>query len=333
MATGNGAYIVHKELENRIPGYSVKGYSPYFTLMPFSLRTTVNMEGADIVHTTPDHAVFFKKKGIPSIITFHNYVIDSWMGRYSSFLQRVHYNTDLKIFIKLAVSDAHTITAVSQFTADIVKKELGIKKDIQVIYNGVDTNLFSHMPRRNNKKIRVLFSGNISTRKGAHWLPAIAERLSRNIVIYYTSGLRGGGKVLYKSNMESVGSIPYDKMPSFYNTMDIVLMPTVREGFSLAVLEAMACGLPIVATNCSSLSEQVKEGKGGFLCSVGDVDSFADKINMIAGSSKLRHRMGEYNRARVEDYFSMGLMIDKYRKLFEKVESNHNNPWTGIQDK
>ena len=324
MANGNGAYILHKELEKRISGYSVKGYNPYLTLMPFSLKAAVNTGGADIIHTTPDYALFFMKPAVSVVITFHNYILDSWMDPYSSILQRIHYKTDLTLFTRLAASKAHTITAVSRFTANLAKKGLGLSRDIQVIYNGIDSKLFYPRSRKKGKKIRVLFSGNISLRKGAQWLPAIADRLNRNIIIYYTSGLRGQGLLPGKSNMVPVGSVPYAGMPDFYNTMDIVLMPTVREGFGLAVAEAMACGLPVVASDCSAIPELITDSKGGFLCPVGDVVAFAEKINTLADSPDLRRQMGEYNRARVGTHFSMEKMIREYKKLFQRTMANRD---------
>jgi glycosyltransferase involved in cell wall biosynthesis len=319
MATGNGAYIVHKELEKRISGYLLRGYHPYLTLMPFCLRAAANINKADLIHTTPDYACFFMKPGIPSILTFHNYVLDSWMRQYSTRLQWIHYKTDLRLFTKLAVASSHTLTAVSRYTADLAKTDLGISRDIQVIYNGIDSTRFIPVPQKERRTIQVLFSGNPTLRKGAHWLPDIAKRLNKHIRIYYTSGLRNSGSIPGRSNLIPVGSIPYTDMPAFYNTMDIVLMPTVREGFSLAVLEAMSCGLPVVASNCCSLPEQVVEGKGGYLCPVGDVDSFAERLNYLADSSGLRLEMGEFNRAKVEKEFTMGKMINEYQRLFEEA--------------
>ncbi|MEJ2730314.1 MAG: glycosyltransferase family 4 protein, partial [Deltaproteobacteria bacterium] len=99
----------------------------------------------------------------------------------------------------------------------------------------------------------------------------------------------------------------------------MLLMPTVREGLSVAVLEAMSSGLPVVASNCSSLPEQIDEGKGGFLCPVGDVQAFAEKINLLADSPKLRRQMGEYNRSRIEKHFSIDKMIAGYEKLFNEL--------------
>ncbi len=319
MATGNGAYILHKELEKKISGYKVKGYHPCLTLMPFSLKAAVNINKADLIHTTPDYASFFMKPGIPSIITFHNYVLDPWMKRYCSRLQWIHYKTDLRLFTKVAAVRAHALTAVSRYTAALAKADLGISRDIQVIYNGIDSARFTPVPKKERQTIRVLFSGNPTLRKGAHWLPDIAKKLNKNIVVYYTSGLRGKSVVRAGDNMKATGRVPYSDMPDFYNSMDILLMPTVREGLSLAVLEAMSCGLPIVASDCCSLPEQVINGKSGFLCPVGEVDAFAENLNHLAASPGLRREMGEFNRVRVEKEFTMDKMVNKYQRLFERV--------------
>jgi len=110
-------------------------------------------------------------------------------------------------------------------------------------------------------------------------------------------------------------------MPELYRNSDILLFPSVREGFGLVPAEAMSCGLPVVATNCSSLPELIDEGKGGFLCPLGDVNSFAGKINLLADNPELRHEMGNYNRAKVERMFTLDRMVDEYGKLFDEVLS------------
>jgi glycosyltransferase involved in cell wall biosynthesis len=98
-------------------------------------------------------------------------------------------------------------------------------------------------------------------------------------------------------------------------------MPTVREGLCVSVLEAMACGLPVITSNCSSLPEQIDEGKGGFLCPVGDINAFVDKINLLAKSPGLRKEMGSYNREKVLKYFTLTRMVKAYRNLFEEILS------------
>lgn len=326
MATGNGAYIIHKTLESSISDYRVIPYNPYWTLFPPSLFSFGRFFNADLIHTTPDYAYFHTRKNVPLVATFHNYVLDDFMRSYSSSLQNIHYQIDLKYFTKLALAKARMITAVSHFTSNLVSREMQLDKSrIRVIYNGVDTRLFTP-PKLINKSqtqnISVLFSGNLTRRKGAQWLKPIADRLAKNITIFYTSGLQPRGSLSGHHQLLCLGAIPYQKMPSVYQNSDILLFPTVREGFGLAAAEAMACGLPVVATRCSSLPELIDEGKGGFLCTPGDVEDFAEKINHLAENPQLRREMGDYNRAKVEIMFTRERMISQYQELFEEVLSS-----------
>jgi len=321
MAPGNGAYVVHKMLEAGLAGYHVRPYHPYWTLVPCMLPVAVPLRGARVIHTSPDYACFFPRASVPLVVTFHNYVLDRWMRPYSSPAQIVHYATDLRLWTQMALKKARIVTAVSNYTARLVGQELKTDHPIRVIYNGIDADHFTPAMRTGalRKEVRVLFSGNLTRRKGAQWLPAIAQKLKRNIRIFYTMGLQPRGTIAMTEKLVSIGSIPFAEMPECYRSMDILLMPTVREGFGLAVAEAMACGLPVVASDCSAIPELLVPGKGGFLCPVGDVDAFAEKINFLAENYELRREMGVFNRARVEDYFTREQMLRQYQELFEEV--------------
>ncbi|MGR9037102.1 MAG: glycosyltransferase family 4 protein [Gammaproteobacteria bacterium] len=321
MPTGNGAYVVHKALECRLGNYKVIPYHPYRTLLPLTLSPLGRFLPADLIHTTPDYAIFHQQRNIPLVLTFHNYVLDSFMGKYSNLFQHIHYRTDLKWFTSSALQRAHTLTAVSHFTAELIKREMPLKKEIRVIYNGVDEQYFvpAKQISKSSPLVKVLFCGNLSRRKGAHWLIPIADRLDAGIEIQYTTGMRNENSLANHARLSSLGRIPYEEMPTVYQQADILLFPTVREGLSLAAAEAMACGLPVVATHCSSLPELIDQGKGGFLCPPGDVQSFADSINRLASDSNLRRKMGEYNRSIIEQNFTLQRMIREYKNLFEEV--------------
>lgn len=321
MPTGNGAHVVHQMLEQNVENYQLCDYNPYWTLLPPSLSWLYRNRAiaADIIHTTPDYGSFFKKTGKPLVVTFHNYVLDNEAVKNANLFQRIHYKTDLLFFTRRAVLKANAITAVSRFIANLVKSELNVSKPIEVIYNGVDSRKFVPKKRRHNKKIKVLFSGNLTQRKGANLLPEIAKNLDKNIEILYTSGLRTKNKLPGAENLVNLGSIPYSEMPSVYQEADILLFPTVREGFGLAAAEAMACGLPVVATNCSSLPELVIDGKGGYLCGMGDVLEFSSRINELASSHTLRRNIGEFNRERVESMFTIERMASDYKRVFSSV--------------
>ncbi|MGZ8096226.1 MAG: glycosyltransferase family 4 protein [Methylosarcina sp.] len=321
IATGNGAFVVHKTLERAIKNYKVVSFNPYLTLIPPLLYGVGRVYKANLIHTTPDYGIYHVRRKVPLILTFHNYVLDSFMRNFSSPLQNIHYKTDLKWFTKCAVEQAALITAVSQFTGELVRKELNINRELKVIYNGIDHHCFSPGLglKKNNNKIHVLFSGNLTRRKGAQWLFPILEKLDHRIVIQYTSGLRERRKLPDHPRLKCVGSVSHQDMPNLYRQADILLFPTVREGFGLAVAEAMSCGLPVVATDCSSLPELIDHGKGGFLCPLGDVQVFGNCINRLAEDPYLCKEMGEYNRSKVESSFTLQRMAMAYRCLFEEA--------------
>jgi glycosyltransferase involved in cell wall biosynthesis len=321
MATGSGAYVIHSLLAQYMPGYRISGYHPYWTSLPFLLPVIVSTRNADLIHTTPDYARFFYLKSVPLVLTFHGYVLDGRLRTYCPWPINIHHLTDLRLWTRLAIKKAHTVTVVSHFLSRIIQQDQNISRPIKVIYNGIDENLFTPVPSSTStsKEIRVLYSGNLTRRKGAHWLPSIARGLGKNIRIYYTQGLRNQNNLASNSKLQPIGSVPFKEMANRYRQMDLLVMPSVREGFGLAVAEAMSCGLPVVATNGSAIPELIDEGKGGFLCPVGDVNAFAEKINLLADSPKLRHEMGEYNRAKVKKMFTLNRMVKEYQELFEEV--------------
>ena len=99
----------------------------------------------------------------------------------------------------------------------------------------------------------------------------------------------------------------------------MILFPTRMEGFGLTVAEAMACGKPVVTTNSSSMPELIIDGSGGFLCGQDDVDGFVKQIRVLSEDVVLRKKMGGFNRKRVEEYFSIKKMAEKYRTLYEQL--------------
>jgi len=322
MAYGNGAHVVHKLLENNLKGYTVCNYNPNYDFFPFVLPFVCNLTSADIIHTTPNHGLFFHKRKIPLVLTFHGFVHDSATQHHSTFLQRIHHRTDMLYFTKKSLEVAHSITAVSKFTAELIRQEFNYQKEIKVIYNGIDTNRFRPVSKKQNANIKVLFCGNLTRRKGAHLLPYIAELLQENITIQFTRGLRGKHKKIPSPILQDMGSINHREIDKLYQQADILIFPTVREGFGLAAAEAMACGLPVVATNCSSIPELVVDGKGGYLCELGNIQEFAERINQLADSVQMRKEMGQFNRHRIEQKFTLQGMVGNYRTLFEEVLSD-----------
>ena len=156
-------------------------------------------------------------------------------------------------------------------------------------------------------------------RKGAHWLPDIARRLrGKTTIVCTVPNDSAWASRLESAGIEIVAKVPFSAMPDFYRSVDALLLPTVREGDCLAVLEAMSSGLPVVASDCSSLGERIDPGKGGFLCAIGDVDGFVAAIERLA-DPQLRAAMGTYNRALAVNEFGLAEMAGQYAQVFNEV--------------
>lgn len=320
MPTGSGAIVVHRQLEDEFPWYRVRGFDPRRELFPPSLLGLRN-RSAEIVHATPDHAALLAGRQQKLVITFHNFVLDRELRSHSNWMQRLHYATDLRWLTAAAIRRADVITAVSEFTAHKVREFAGRDIPVRVIPNGIDTSHFTPAGRQaDHAGVRVLVSGNASRRKGTQWLDAVARRLPDDVSISCTMPdvrLREWG--IDAANVQALEKRPLHEMPALYQQHDILFMPTVREGFGLAVAEAMACGLPVVASRNSTMPELVEEGAGGLLCATGDVDAYAAAITTLARDPGLRQRMGDFNRQRVLARYPLQRMLAGYRELFEEL--------------
>ena len=87
----------------------------------------------------------------------------------------------------------------------------------------------------------------------------------------------------------------------------------------MTTLEAMACGMPVVTTDCFSMPELVVDGKGGYLCELDNVGMFVQNIIKIVEDKELGPRLGEFNRQHIEDNFSLMQMTEKYIKLYQSL--------------
>lgn len=107
-------------------------------------------------------------------------------------------------------------------------------------------------------------------------------------------------------------------MPSFYRSVDVFVLPSLSEGFPLTVLEAMASGLPVVATDVGGTKEAVRDGVDGRIVAPGNSASLEEALIPLLNSEVLRNRMGNMARARVVGHFSIESQIDKMSTIYAK---------------
>ena len=133
--------------------------------------------------------------------------------------------------------------------------------------------------------------------------------------------MKNNQTVIKHKNARCVGSKPHNKIQELYNSADILISASIREGFGLAIAEAMACGLPVVAANNSAIPELVEDGKNGYLCDEIKPELYADKILQLGENREERRVMGKYNREKIVNNYNMNKMINLYKYVFEKALS------------
>lgn len=108
-------------------------------------------------------------------------------------------------------------------------------------------------------------------------------------------------------------------VPDLLPGLDVACLSSVHEGVPITLIEAMAAGLPIVATDCGSVRGMVEDGEQGFVVPVGDAEYFADRLRILANDEALRTRLGKSGRARAESEFPIQNTARKYEELLTDV--------------
>lgn len=321
LIDGVAKYLDRQNVECKV------NYLPRFLcFLPFLGLFYLNEEEKfDLVHQDTFTAFFKSKK--PSLFNYYHTVHDKTYYKNINFLQRIYYQF-LYYYEKRALKNTNLVVCLSKFTKKELERVFDYRRAI-VIPGGIETALFKPLKVRKEKfgldknKIVLLFIGNFLKRKGADLLPKIMKELGDDFVLLLITGTRKN-VVGQKRNMIFLGGWPNKKLPEIYNLADIFLFPTRLEGFGFVVAEAMACGKPVVTTNCSAIPELIVDKKGGFLCEMDNVDDFVAKIKIIAADKKLKEKMGKFNRQRVLERFTFEQMGEKYLSLYKQLIKERN---------
>ena len=112
-----------------------------------------------------------------------------------------------------------------------------------------------------------------------------------------------------------------DDIPRVLAASDIFALPSFREGTPRVILEAMASGLPVVATDIAGIPEQVKDGESGYLIPTGTPSALTDRLNELLSNPDLRKQMGEKGYERAER-FSVETMLKELDSLYREALSS-----------
>ncbi len=201
-------------------------------------------------------------------------------------------------------------------------------EQITTIHDGVDTSVFRPLGLERRPR-SVLFVGNSDDRnKGARYLLEAArilrdrgvefhltfkDRLDAEMAPRMIADLGIGDRVTF------LGRLPVDELARLYNTSELLVSPSLYEGFGLPAAEAMACGTPVIATTAGAFPEVIADGETGVLVPPADARALADAIESMLGDAPGRAAMGAAGVRRIEQHFSWAVCARRTAALYAEV--------------
>lgn len=193
-----------------------------------------------------------------------------------------------------------------------------------LLNNFVEDSILQH---RNGKReatperVRVLFVGRIMTQKGCVEILESARQIPE--ADFVLLGIVHANMDAHVRNLPANCNIhdhmPPDMVLDEMKASDIFVLPGWTEGCSMAVLEAMAVGLPVVATHVAGLLDVIEDGKGGILVQRGDVAELASALRALMNDPARRERMGRFNQERVRTQYVYSVVGPQLTSIYEQV--------------
>ena len=203
--------------------------------------------------------------------------------------------------------------------------------------NCIDVDVLSphSSPRSSNGLTKALFLGSVGPRKGAFdLLEALGRLSSRGVVLkVWIAGYeeREGdldlaqarlAELRLKNVCELLGSVAGLKKAQLLSEANLFVLPSYHEGLPMAILEALAAGLPVITTPVGGIPEVVRDGYNGFLIPPGDVEALAEKLAILAGDPRLCASMGKRSREIAERELDMKPYVERLVALYESIAAS-----------
>jgi glycosyltransferase involved in cell wall biosynthesis len=337
LAAPRGQRYVYRFREAGVPTFDAEIKSKYDVAASRRYAALVRGEGFDVVHTHTRRADFVaalggRRAGAAVVSTQHGQInLERYTLREKRDLAARVYGFCLRRFF-----DKHV--AVSAEIADELRVRCGVDPArIVNIPNGVDAAPFIGAGRDRLSfryeigaprwAVVATAVASLDVKGHADLLPAVAAVAKDGVDIRLAvvgEGHRGGPLIIEQAEelgiADRVRVLGFrDDVPRVLAGSDVFVLPTPSEGLSLAIMEAMAAGLPVVATAVGGNPELVEPGITGLLVPAGDPAALAEALRRLAREPGLRRAMGRAARSRVVLDFTVEKMADRYAALYGEL--------------
>jgi phosphatidyl-myo-inositol alpha-mannosyltransferase len=277
----------------------------------------------DVVHAheplSPSTGMFATlRSSAPVVGTFHAFTERSRLVELASPLLRI-------VWRRLAAR-----VAVSKAAASFMDAKFGGGDSTRIVPNGVDVELFAHAdPAQLPAGRRVLWVGRLDRQKGFPVaVRAFADLAAKfpdvHLVVVGDGAKRGAVAELSPDVRERVvmlGAVQHERLPAYHAACDVFVAPALgQESFGIVLVEAMAAGLPVVASRIPGFDEVVRDGTDGILVPPNDPRALADAAERVLTDPALAGRLAEAGRARAAE-FSWDRVADRLETVYRQVAS------------
>lgn len=295
----------------------------------YNIIKLIKQQKIDIIHShwiVPSGllgCIVSKITGLPHITTAH-----------AGDVFTIEHSNYLKVIGKFILKNSDKITVNSTFTKNSalnIYRNLNSSK-IEIIPMGVDTSIFcpKNKTEITHKSEYIIFSvGRLVEKKGIEYLikaiPFVLNKLHNVRLVIGGSGPLENDlkKLVVNLNLSTsvifTGYIKNLDLPKYYASSDVFVLPSIKtaggdtEGLGVVLLEAMACGLPVIGSNLGGITDIIENGKNGFLVEDKNPEDIADKIIKLLSNERLRQRFSEEGLKIVNEVFSWDVVTEKFK--------------------
>lgn len=234
---------------------------------------------------------------------------------------------------------ADAVVAPSRVTLGELERDYGVKGRREVIYNGiaVDSGLGAALSAAaasrpaERERPTVLYVGRLRTRKAVAVLlmafKTVKEKLPSARLVIVGDGEQLGMLARLREHLGLdgehavvfAGKVDRQRLAVYYQAADVYCLPSLYEGFPLAILEAMAAGLPVVATRVSGNPEAVVDEETGLLVDPERAGDLADALLSLLEDLPRAREMGERARRRLLEHFTIDRIAERYRSMWQDL--------------
>jgi glycosyltransferase involved in cell wall biosynthesis len=318
-------------------------------LLTFSLRAYVAVKELarqhrfDVIHdnqTLSYGALLLKGLGYPVIATVHHPLsIDfrNSLAQSASVYEKARRMLWFPwVMQEVVARRLDRIIVVSQASARSVGEAFGIPpEEMRVVQNGIDSETFRPLEDVAKEPGGILYVGNSEDRnKGGRFLLEALRLLRDEVDFHLTlvdnkkSNLKLAPRLVREYGLHTrvtfTGRVPTDELVRLYNRAELAVSPSLYEGFGLPAAEAMACGVPVVATTAPAFPEVVDHGVTGWLVPPADPAALAEGIRLLMADPDLRARLGREGRRSVRERFDWRRAAQEVVAVYEEVLSGRS---------